>query len=92
MADSRSLLEQLRAGVDANISAMHEITSEYLYKQLGLEPRHMYSIEQYSRPKEDGEYEVGYMYNYHNPEAYISPDVHVAVDGEGKIKRLYTNK
>ena len=92
MTESRSLLEQLRAGVDANISAMHEITAEHLYNHFGLEPRHMYSIEQYSRPNADGGYEVGYMFNYHNSESYIASDVHVAVDGDGKVKRLYTNK
>ena len=90
--DTRSLLEQLRDGVNANISAMHDITAEYLYKHLGLEPRHIQSIEQYSCPKADGEYEVGYIFNYHNPETCIAADTHVTVDGDGKAKRLYTSK
>lgn len=89
---SESLLGQLRGYVDQNLEAMRKMVETYLYNQLGLPPRQLDSIDQFSRPTASGEYEMGYTYNYHNDEARYAADTHVEVDMNGNARRVYTIK
>ena len=89
---SQSLLEQVRAYVDDNLAAIRSMAEQYIYNQLGLPPRDLESIDQYSKPTIDGNYEVGYYFNYRNREAKYAAENHVVVDKSGQIKRIYTTK
>jgi hypothetical protein len=87
-----SLLDQVRGYVDENLSAIRGIVEKHLYNQLGLPPRNLESIDQFSRPVGNGDYELGYFFNYHNPYAAYSADTCAETDTIGNIKRIYTSK
>lgn len=89
---SQSLLEQVRGYVDDNLNAIRSMVEQHLYQQLGLNPQHLDSIDQFSRPTIDGNYELGYTFNYHNPQRTFGADNFVEVDSKGKVKRIYTTK
>jgi hypothetical protein len=89
---SGSLLDQVRGYVDDNLSAIRGIVEKYLYDQLGLSPRQLESIDQFSRPAKDGNYELGYIFNYHNSAATFAAKTYVEVSLQGKLKRVYTTK
>ena len=87
-----SLLDQVRGYVDENLSAIRGVVEKYLYDRLGLSPRQLESIDQFSRPMADGDNNLGYFFNYHNPDAPYSADTFVETDTKGNIKRIYKNK
>lgn len=89
---SGSLLSQIRGYVDSNLQAIRSIVETNLYNALGLEPRTLQSIDRRSTPAGNGEYETGYTFNYHNPDAAVAPDTHVEVTDRGEIKRIFTQK
>lgn len=91
-ARSQSLLDQVRGYVDNNLAAIRQMVEQHLYNALGLPPRQLESIDQYSRPQDDGSYEVGYSFNYHNPDKQFAADTFVEVSPQGQVKRIYTTK
>ena len=91
-SDGKSLLEQVRGYVDDNLNAIRGMVEQHLYNQLGLDPQTLNSIDQFSRPTIDGNYEMGYTFNYHNPQRTFGADNFVEVDAQGKVKRIYTTK
>ena len=88
----KSVLEQAMGYVDSNLSAIKGMTEQYVYQALGLPPAYLESIDAVSRPLNDGNYEVGYSFNYYDPNSIFSPEKHVVIDGQGQIKRIYTTK
>lgn len=89
---AQSLLEQVRCYVDDNLAAIRSMAEQYIYSQLGLPPRDLESIDQYSKPTIDGNYEVGYYFNYSNRNARYASKSHVELDKQGHVKRIYTTK
>lgn len=89
---SGSLLDQVRGYVDDNLSAIRGIVEKYLYDQLGLSPRQLESIDQFSRPSGDDSFDLGYFFNYFDPEALFDMFTCAEVDMKGNIKRIYKNK
>lgn len=90
--NSQSLIDQIRGYVDDNLNAIRTIVEQHLYRQLGLNPQTLDSIDQFSRPTIDGNYEMGYSFNYHDPNRQYGADTFVEVDAKGKTKRIYTTK
>lgn len=90
--NSQSLIDQIRGYVDDNLNAIRTMVEQHLYRQLGLNPQTLNSIDQFSRPTIDGNYEMGYSFNYHDPNRQYGADTFVEVDAKGKTKRIYTTK
>ena len=90
--NSQSLIDQIRGYVDDNLNAIRTMVEQHLYRQLGLNPQTLDSIDQFSRPTIDGNYEMGYSFNYHDPNRQFAADTFVEVDAQGKTKRIYTTK
>ena len=90
--NSQSLVDQIRGYVDENLSAIRSMVEQHLYQQLGLNPQTLHSIDQYSRPTIDGNYEMGYSFNYHDPNRRYAADTFVEVDAQGRTKRIYKTK
>ena len=90
--NSQSLIDQIRGYVDDNLNAIRTMVEQHLYRQLGLNPQTLDSIDQFSRPTIDGNYEMGYSFNYHDPNRQFAADTFVEVDAKGKTKRIYTTK
>lgn len=90
--NSQSLIDQIRGYVDDNLNAIRTMVEQHLYRQLGLNPQTLDSIDQFSRPTIDGNYEMGYSFNYHDPNRQYGADTFVEVDTQGKTKRIYTTK
>lgn len=90
--NSQSLIDQIRGFVDDNLNAIRTMVEQHLYRQLGLNPQTLDSIDQFSRPTIDGNYEMGYSFNYHDPNRQYGADTFVEVDTQGKTKRIYTTK
>ena len=90
--NSQSLIDQIRGYVDDNLNAIRTMVEQHLYRQLGLNPQTLDSIDQFSRPTIDGNYEMGYSFNYHDPTRQYGADTFVEVDTQGKTKRIYTTK
>lgn len=90
--NSQSLIDQIRGYVDDNLNAIRTMVEQHLYRQLGLNPQTLDSIDQFSRPTFDGNYEMGYSFNYHDPNRQYAADTFVEVDTQGKTKRIYTTK
>lgn len=91
-ADGRSLVDQVRGYVDDNLNAIRSMVEQHLYRQLGLDPHTLDSIDQFSRPTIDGNYATGYSFNYHDPCRPFAADTFVEVDAEGNTKRVYSTK
>ena len=89
---SQSLVDQIRGYVDENLNAIRTMVEQHLYQQLGLNPQTLDSIDQFSRPTIDGNYDMGYSFNYHDPNRSFAADTFVEVDAQGKTKRIYTTK
>ena len=89
---SSSLLDQVRSRVDSNISAIHQTLQQYLYEQLGLEPRWLSHVDKYSIPNGDGTYEEGYSYAYEDMSKPYARKSWVEVDKQGKVKRVIKTK
>lgn len=90
--NSQSLIDQIRGYVDDNLNAIRTMVEQHLYRQLGLNPQTLDSIDQFSRPTIDGNYEMGYSFNYHDPNRQYAADTFVEVNAKGKTKRIYTTK
>ena len=90
--NSQSLIDQIRGYVDDNLNAIRTMVEQHLYRQLGLNPQTLDSIDQFSRPTIDGNNEMGYSFNYHDPNRQFAADTFVEVDAQGKTKRIYTTK
>lgn len=88
----KSVLDQVRGYVDGNLTAIRSMTEQYVYQALGLPPQCLESIDALSRPLGDGNYEVGYSFNYTDPRDMFSPAKMVETDGNGRIKRVYSTK
>ncbi len=91
-SDGQSLVDQVRGYVDENLNAIRSIVEQRLYRQLGLNPQMLNSIDQFSRPTINGDYVTGYSFNYHDPHRSFSADTFVEVDAEGTTKRIYSTK
>ncbi len=89
---SQSLVDQIRDYVGNNLSAIRNMVEQHLYQQLGLDPQTLDSIDQYSRPTIDGNYDTGYSFCYHDPNRAFAADTFVEVDTKGRTKRIYTTK
>ncbi len=89
---SQSLVDQIRGYVDDNLNAIRQMVEQHLYQQLGLNPQLLDSIDQFSRPTIDGNYQTGYSFNYHDPRRAFAADTFVEVDAKGKPQRIYTIK
>ena len=87
-----SLLDTIRGYVDQNLATIRSYVEQYVHQALGLPPQYLDSIDAISRPLSDGNYSPGYYFNYHDPNAWISPDTRVEIDSNGTIKRIYTTK
>ncbi len=87
-----SLVDRVRDYVDDNLNAIRSMVEQHLYRQLGLDPQTLDSIDQFSRPSIDGNYTTGYSFNYHNPSRPYAADTFVEVDAAGNTKRVYTTK
>lgn len=90
--NNQSLIDQIRGYVDDNLNAIRTMVEQHLYRQLGLNPQTLDSIDQFSRPTIDGNNEMGYSFNYHDPNRQFAADTFVEVDAQGKTKRIYTTK
>lgn len=88
----KSLLEQVRGYVDQNLAAIRSMTEQYVYQALGLPPAYLESIDAFSQPLSNGEYQTGYSFNYYDPNAVFSAEKRVETDCNGKIKRVYSTK
>ncbi len=89
---NQSLVDQVRGYVDNNLNAIRSMVEQHLYRQLGLDPQTLHSIDRFSRPTIDGNYATGYSFNYHDPTRPFAADTYVEVDAEGNTKRVYTTK
>lgn len=88
----KSILDQVRGYVDANLAAIRSFTEQYVYSALGLPPQCLDSIDALSRPLGDGTYETGYSFNYIDPHDAFSPSKMVETDGNGRVRRVYSTK
>ena len=87
-----SLLNQIRGAVDANISAIHQMVQQHVYDALGLEPRWLSYVDQFSIPNGDGSFEEGYSYAYEDMSKTYGRKSWVEVDNQGNIKRVIKTK
>lgn len=88
----KSLLDQARGYVDQNFAAIRSMTEQYVYQALGLPPAYLESIDAFSQPLSNGDYQTGYSFNYYDPNAMFSAEKRVETDCNGKIKRVYYTK
>lgn len=89
---SSSLLSDIRGAVNSNLDAIHAAIANDLYAKLGLEPRTLHHVDEYSIPNGDGSYEKGYMYGYENEDRAFANKTWVEVSDQGKIKRIFKTK
>ena len=87
-----SMLDKLRRLVDDNFEAIRKTMEENLYNELGLPPRQLESVKNFSRKNADGAAQDGYLFLYHNPDACFSNDTMVEVNKAGKIIKVYKSK
>lgn len=83
----QSLLEQVRNAVDANIAAINQTVSEYLYSNFGLEPRKPYNI---LKIKHKGKLES--ICFFYNTDDMKSMKYMVRTDPHGKISQVLSSK
>ena len=88
----KSLLEQVRGLVDANLAAIHTVIEKNLYSALGLEPRWLDHVDKYTIPRRDGSMEEGYIYSYNDLNKSFGGITIVEVDLNGNITRKTTTK
>lgn len=55
--EKKSLLDEIRSCVDANLRLIHETISKNLYEKLGLEPRQLFSVEKFETTNVKGQRE-----------------------------------
>ncbi len=87
-----SLVGQIQNYTAQNIQDIRSIVEQFVYDQLGIPPRWLETIDEFSRPNADGSLSKGHMFSYHNPDTIIAPDTTVETDNNGKVKRIYTTK
>lgn len=90
--NNKSILEEAMGYVDNNFAAIRTMTEKYVYQALGLPPAYLESVDAWSRPTGNGDYECGYSFNYCDPYAKFSPVKHIETDSAGTIIRIYTVK
>ena len=91
LQESKSLLDQLRSCVDDNLRAIHGMVQQYLYQQLGLDPRWLDEVDVFTMPDGNGNYDMGYIYNYDDCNK-LGNKTMVEVDRQGQITRKITFK
>ena len=91
LQESKSLLDQLRSCVDDNLRAIHGMVQQYLYQQLGLDPRWLDEVDVFTMPDGNGNYDMGYIYNYDDCNKFGNKTM-VEVDRQGQITRKITFK
>lgn len=82
---TKSLVEEVRGMVDSNLRMIHDTITTYLYQQLGLEPRELYSVERYETTNAQGRPEKGYLYNYQRKIGPVSTQVRAKLDEHGHL-------
>lgn len=86
LQESKSLLDQLRFCVDDNLKMIHGMVQQHLYQALGLDPRWLDEVDEYSIGTENG-----YAYCYDTDNKYGRKSI-VEVDFQGQITRKVTFK
>lgn len=89
--ESKSLFDQLRNCVDDNLKAIHGMMQQMLYQQLGLEPRWLDEVDEYTISNDEGGVDNGYVYCYDLENKYGHKSL-VEVSKQGKITRKVTFK
>lgn len=86
LQQSKSLIEQLRGCVDNNLQAIHGIVQQHLYQQLGLDPRWLCQVDEFTIAGESG-----YAYRYDDDNKYGRKAM-IEVDRQGRVTRKVTFK
>ncbi len=84
-ASGGSILDAVRASVDANLRILHEGIVKNLYNALGVEPRELFCVEQYEVANGNGTTEKGYLYNYVRARGDVNTKIRVKVDQNGSM-------
>lgn len=88
-----SLLDSIRSAVDNNFKRMHEIISDKLYNALGVTPRELYRVEQYTTTDINGNPMKGYLYNYGKEKGeHVHTNIQVVLDENGNIRDAIQTK
>jgi hypothetical protein len=81
----KSLLEEVRGLVDANLRLIHESITRNLYEVLGVEPRELVCVESYETAGIDGKPEKGYLYYYSHVSGPVHSRIRAKVDRKGRL-------
>ena len=84
-ASGGSILDTVRASVDANLRILHEGIVKNLYNALGVEPRELFCVEKYEVANGNGTTEKGYLYNYVRARGDVNTKIRVKVDQNGSM-------
>ena len=90
--EKKSLLDEIRSCVDANLRLIHETISKNLYEKLGLEPRQLFNVEKFETTNAKGQRERGYLYNYGVEHGPIKSKIRVRLDELGNITSALQTK
>lgn len=87
------ILEAARMAVDKNLYRIHEVIVERLYKKMGVMPRELSLVEQYSTTDISGNLRRGYIYHY-DKEIYrnLRTHIQVSLDEDGNIRDVIQTK
>lgn len=85
MGQKESLMDKVRGLVNSNLYSIHQTMAENLYAQMGLSPRELLCVEEYSTQDTCGITVRGFLYNYRRELGGTSYSVCVMVDNCGKI-------
>ncbi len=88
----KSLLEEVRGLVDANLAAIHQKVQQHLYDALGLEPRWLDHVDAFEISDSKGLGQKGYCYTYvDKSKPYIQKSM-VEIDQKGTITKIFKTK
>ena len=85
MDGQKSLLTDVRGLVDGNLRMIHESITRNLYDKLGLEPRELFSVENYETLDADGVPQKGYLYNYKHDCGPVLSHIQAKLDRNGRL-------
>lgn len=80
-----SLLDEVRGLVDSNLRLIHDTITQNLYRQLGVDPRELFSVERYETTDAQGRPEKGYLYNYQRKIGPVTTKIRARLDERGKL-------
>ena len=87
----KSLIDQLRDCVDANLTAIHGMVQQHLYDQLGLDPRWLCEVSAFEMPGDLDELLSGYLFSYDEENKHHRKSI-IEVNRKGEIMRKITFK